>query len=187
MRDLRLGKFDVLVGVNLLREGLDLPEVSLVAILDADKEGFLRSERSLTQTAGRAARNINSRVIMYADKITDSMRLTIEETNRRRSMQTEYNQMHGITPTPIIKSTSEILGQTSVVDVKKPQSNYYVEKEEIEVAADPLVKYLNKEQIQKIIQQTRKNMEAAVKELDFINAARFRDEINQLKQLLETK
>jgi excinuclease ABC subunit B len=102
-------------------------------------------------------------------------------------MQTEYNQMHGITPTPIIKSTSEILGQTSVVDVKKPQSNYYVEKEEIEVAADPLVKYLNKEQIQKIIQQTRKNMEAAVKELDFINAARFRDEINQLKQLLETK
>ncbi|HQN99299.1 MAG TPA: excinuclease ABC subunit UvrB, partial [Bacteroidales bacterium] len=120
MRDLRLGKFDVLVGVNLLREGLDLPEVSLVAILDADKEGFLRSERSLTQTSGRAARNINSKVIMYADKMTDSMRLTIEETNRRRSRQMEYNMKHGITPTPIIKSTREILGQTSVVDVKKP-------------------------------------------------------------------
>jgi len=187
MRDLRLGKFDVLVGVNLLREGLDLPEVSLVAILDADKEGFLRSERSLTQTSGRAARNINSKVIMYADKMTDSMRLTIEETNRRRSMQMEYNMKHGITPTPIIKSTREILGQTSVVDVKKPQANYYVEKEEIEVAADPLVKYMTKEQIQKLIQQNRKNMEAAVKELDFINAARFRDEINQLKQMLEDK
>ena len=187
MRDLRLGKFDVLVGVNLLREGLDLPEVSLVAILDADKEGFLRSERSLTQTSGRAARNINSKVIMYADKMTDSMRLTIEETNRRRSRQMEYNMKHGITPTPIIKSTREILGQTSVVDVKKPQANYYVEKEEIEVAADPLVKYMTKEQIQKLIQQNRKNMEAAVKELDFINAARFRDEINQLKQMLEDK
>jgi len=187
MRDLRLGKFDVLVGVNLLREGLDLPEVSLVAILDADKEGFLRSERSLTQTSGRAARNIHSKVIMYADKMTDSMRLTIEETNRRRSRQMEYNLQHGITPTPIIKSTSEILGQTSVVDVKKNQVNYFVEKEEIEVAADPLVKYMTKEQIQKLIQQNRKNMEAAVKELDFINAARFRDEINQLKQMLEDK
>ncbi|HQQ03129.1 MAG TPA: excinuclease ABC subunit UvrB [Bacteroidales bacterium] len=187
MRDLRLGKFDVLVGVNLLREGLDLPEVSLVAILDADKEGFLRSERSLTQTSGRAARNINSKVIMYADKMTDSMRLTIEETNRRRYRQLEYNMKHGITPTPIIKSIREILGQTSVVDVKKPQANYYVEKEEIEVAADPLVKYMTKEQIQKLIQQNRKNMEAAVKELDFINAARFRDEINQLKQMLEDK
>lgn len=121
MRDLRMGEFDVLVGVNLLREGLDLPEVSLVAILDADKEGFLRSERSLTQTAGRAARNINSRVIMYADVITDSMRRTIEETNRRRMRQMEYNRRHGITPTPIVKSTNTILSQTSIADSKKEQ------------------------------------------------------------------
>ena len=185
MRDLRMGEFDVLVGVNLLREGLDLPEVSLVAILDADKEGFLRSERSLTQTAGRAARNINSRVIMYADVITESMRRTIDETNRRRMRQMEYNRQHGITPTPIIKSTNSILTQTSVADSRKGKGRPYIEKEEIEIAADPVVQYMSKAEIAKAIQQTRKLMEQAVKELDFINAARFRDEIKQLEKRLE--
>ena len=185
MRDLRMGEFDVLVGVNLLREGLDLPEVSLVAILDADKEGFLRSERSLTQTAGRAARNINSRVIMYADEITDSMRRTIEETNRRRMKQMEYNRQHGITPTPIVKSTHEILTQTSVADSRKPKGKPYIEKEEIEIAADPVVAYMSKTELAKAIQQARKQMEQAVKELDFINAARYRDEIKQLEKRLE--
>jgi len=185
MRELRLGDFDVLVGVNLLREGLDLPEVSLVAILDADKEGFLRSERSLTQTAGRAARNINSKVIMYADEITESMRKTISETNRRREVQIRYNQQNNITPTQITKSLAEIMGQTSVAGTQKQQGKAYVEKTEIDVAADPVVKYMSREEIEKAIQQTRKKMEEVVKELDFIRAAQFRDELFGLEAKLK--
>ena len=180
LRKLRLGEIDVLVGVNLLREGLDLPEVSLVAILDADKEGFLRSARSLTQTAGRAARNIKSLVIMYADKITESMRQTIDETNRRREKQMAYNQKHGITPTPIIKSTQSIIKQTSVANSKA-----YVENENTSVAADPVVRYMSKEQLQKAIQKTQRNMEIAVKELNFLEAARLRDELKELKEMLK--
>ncbi len=185
MRELRLGEFDVLVGVNLLREGLDLPEVSLVAILDADKEGFLRSERSLTQTAGRAARNINSKVIMYADEITESMRKTISETNRRREKQIRYNEENNITPTQITKSLAEIMGQTSVAGTLKQQGKAYVEKTEIDVAADPVVKYMTRDEIEKAIQQTRKKMEEVVKELDFIRAAQFRDELFGLEARLK--
>lgn len=179
LRDLRLGKIDVLVGVNLLREGLDLPEVSLVAILDADKEGFLRSERSLTQTAGRAARNLNSKVIMYADKITNSMQLTIDETNRRREKQIAYNVKHNITPTQIIKSVESIMKQTTVANTKA-----YFENDMKTLAADPVVKYMSKEQIRKLIKNHKKSMEASVKELDFIEAARLRDEIVELQKLL---
>jgi len=182
LRGLRLGDFDVLVGVNLLREGLDLPEVSLVAILDADKEGFLRSEKSLTQTAGRAARNINSKVIFYADKITNSMQKTIEVTDRRRAIQLKYNEENNITPTQIVKSTEAILGQTSVADALRSGSKAYVEKEGIDIAADPLLQYMNKEQIEKAIAKLERQMKAAVKELDFIEAARFRDEIFALKE-----
>lgn len=188
MRDLRLGRFDVLVGVNLLREGLDLPEVSLVAILDADKEGFLRSERSLTQTAGRAARNVNSLVILYADKITDSMRRMMEETNRRRVKQIEYNLQHNITPTQIQKSTQEILGQTAVANRKGSSSpGTYGGPSEMSTAADPLIAYLSKEKLQKLLATTRKSMEEAVKELDFIEAARLRDELSQIQQHLDSK
>ena len=187
MRDLRLGAFDVLVGVNLLREGLDLPEVSLVAILDADKEGFLRSERSLTQTAGRAARNINSKVIMYADKVTDSMQRMMEETNRRRAKQIEYNTKHNITPTQIMKSTRDILGQTAVADTKGVSARTYHEREPMGAAADPLIPYLSKEKLQKLLTTTRKSMEEAVKELDFLEAARLRDELAQLQQHLDSK
>jgi len=177
LRDLRLGVYDVLIGVNLLREGLDLPEVSLVAILDADKEGFLRSQRSLTQTAGRAARNVNSRVIMYADKMTDSMQRTIDETNRKRSRQIAYNEEHGIIPTQIIRSTESIMGQTAVADSRAKSPMAYVEKEEINVAADPVVRYMSKAELQKLINQSRRAMEKAVKELDFSEAARLRDEM----------
>ena len=187
MRDLRLGKYDVLVGVNLLREGLDLPEVALVAILDADKEGFLRSERSLTQTAGRAARNINSKVIFYADKVTDSMRKTMEETTRRREKQMEYNKKHGITPKQIIKSTESIMGQTAVADSKPAEPKAYVENDSVNVAADPVVKYMSAKDIKEVIEENRKKMQAAVKELDFIEAARLRDEIKELEKLLEDK
>jgi len=187
LRDLRMGVFDVLVGVNLLREGLDLPEVSLVAILDADKEGFLRSERSLTQTAGRAARNINSKVIMYADKITDSMQRMINETNRRREKQIAYNIANNITPTQIVKSTFDILGQTAVVDSQDKAPRSYVEKDTIDIAADPVIPYLPKEKLQKLVAKSRKSMEAAVKELDFLEAARLRDEISALEKLLESK
>ncbi|MFC1733906.1 excinuclease ABC subunit UvrB [candidate division KSB1 bacterium] len=183
MRDLRLGKFDVLVGVNLLREGLDLPEVSLVAILDADKEGFLRSERSLTQTAGRAARNINSLVIMYADKTTDSMQRTIDETNRRREKQMNYNLKHNITPTQITKSTESILGQTTIAGNKDIRA--YIERENIDYAADPVTQYMSKEQLQKAINKLRKNMEEVVKELDFIQAAKLRDEMYVLQKILK--
>jgi excinuclease ABC subunit B len=185
MRDLRMGTFDVLVGVNLLREGLDLPEVSLVAILDADKEGFLRSERSLTQTAGRAARNINSRVILYADKVTESMRRMMEETNRRRAKQLAYNTEHGITPTQITKSMRDILGQTAVADSKGKGPVGYVERDGIDIAADPVAQYLPKDKLQKIITRSRKAMEEAVKELDFLEAARLRDEIRLLEKYLK--
>jgi excinuclease ABC subunit B len=187
LRDLRLGEFDVLVGVNLLREGLDLPEVSLVAILDADKEGFLRSERSLTQTAGRAARNINSKVIMYADKITESMQRMINETNRRREKQMNYNLANNIVPSQIIKSMNDILGQTTVAGIKGQSQMAYIEKETIDVAADPVIRYMTKEKLQKLITKTRKSMESAVKELDFLEAARFRDELFSLEKLLESK
>jgi excinuclease ABC subunit B len=176
LQDLRAGSFDVLVGVNLLREGLDLPEVALVAIMDADKEGFLRSARSLTQTAGRAARNVDSLVIMYADKITNSMQQTISETNRRRDKQIAYNTKHNITPTQIIKSLDSSLAKV------KPRVNYYVESAELNVAADPVVQYMTKDQLRKTIQNTRKQMEAAVKELDFMEAARLRDEIAELEK-----
>lgn len=185
MRDLRLGKFDVLVGINLLREGLDLPEVSLVAILDADKEGFLRSERSLTQTAGRAARNINSKVILYADKITDSMKRMMDETNRRREKQIRFNFENNITPTQIFKNTSDILGQTSIIDSSEINPNAYYEKESVNVAADPILQYLSKDKISKLIYNTRKAMEESVKSLDFLEAARLRDELFTLQKLLE--
>jgi excinuclease ABC subunit B len=184
MRDLRLGNIDVLVGVNLLREGLDLPEVSLVAILDADKEGFLRSERSLTQTAGRAARNVDSRVIFYADKITGSMQRTIDETNRKREKQLAYNARHGITPKQIIKSVDSIMGQTAVADSKNSEEKFYVEKEP-DVAADPVVQYMSAKDIRAAIEKTRKEMQKAAKALDFIEAARLRDEIKGLEKLLE--
>lgn len=176
LRELRLGIIDVLIGVNLLREGLDLPEVSLVAILDADKEGFLRSARALTQTAGRAARNIDSLVIMYADKITKSMQLTMDETDMRRAKQMQYNLKHNITPTPIIKSKEAILGQTSIINSKA-----YIESTETNIASDPIIKYMSKEQLVKAILKTKKNMSDAVKELNFIEAARCRDEIIQLE------
>lgn len=187
MRDLRLGKYDVLVGINLLREGLDLPEVSLVAILDADKEGFLRSARSLTQTAGRAARNIDSRVIMYADKITDSMRLTMDETDRRREKQLAYNEEHGITPTAIIKSVERIMGQTAVADAKKKEPQAYIEKQEVEAAADPVLQYMTDAQLQKSISDLRKEIEKTVKDLDFINAAKLRDEMFVMEDYLNER
>ena len=188
LRELRLGVFDVLVGVNLLREGLDLPEVSLVAILDADKEGFLRNQRSLVQTIGRAARNVNGRVIMYADKITESMQIAIDETNRRRRIQQEYNIKHNITPRTISKSKDAIMGQTKVADSKKSIKKYYSEDLHTEtVAADPVVKYMSKEDLEKLIKKTQKNMEAAARDLDFIQAARYRDELFELQKLLEEK
>ncbi|EOZ96507.1 Excinuclease ABC subunit B [Indibacter alkaliphilus LW1] len=185
LRELRLGIFDVLVGVNLLREGLDLPEVSLVAILDADKEGFLRNERSLVQTIGRAARNENGKVIMYADKITHSMQLAIDETKRRRSLQIAYNEEHGITPKTILKSKDKILGQTKVADSKKNAKVYEdTTSAEALVAADPLVQYLSKDKLEKLIAQTQKQMEKAAKELNFMEAARLRDEWQGLKNRL---
>ncbi|MFD2200099.1 excinuclease ABC subunit UvrB [Shivajiella indica] len=186
LRELRLGIFDVLVGVNLLREGLDLPEVSLVAILDADKEGFLRNERSLVQTIGRAARNENGMVIMYADKVTDSMKMAIDETKRRRSLQLAYNEAHGIVPKTIIKSKDKILSQTKVADSKK-NAKIYDDRVDAEamVAADPLIPYLSKDKLEKLIVQTQKNMEKAAKELNFMEAARLRDEWQGLKNRLE--
>lgn len=187
LRELRLGIFDVLVGVNLLREGLDLPEVSLVAILDADKEGFLRNQRSLIQTIGRAARNENGRVIMYADVTTDSMTRAIDETNRRRSIQIAYNEEHGITPTTIKKSKEDIMGQTGIADSKKGHKSYYVESEEHSIAADPVVAYMDKKALGKMITKTQKSMEKAARELDFMEAAKMRDELNELKELLKTK
>src|SRR5690554_2824084 len=186
LRELRLGIFDVLVGVNLLREGLDLPEVSLVAILDADKEGFLRNVKSLVQTIGRAARNENGNVIMYADKVTESMRVAIDETNRRRAKQMDYNKAHGITPKTIIRSRDKILGQTKVADSKKNARIYEQEwGVDEQVAADPVVQYLSREKLEKLINQTQRMMEKAAKELDFMEAARLRDEWQGLKNRLE--
>jgi excinuclease ABC subunit B len=187
LRELRLGVFDVLVGVNLLREGLDLPEVSLVAILDADKEGFLRNQRSLVQTIGRAARNENGRVIMYADKITESMQLAIDETDRRRKVQLDYNSANGITPKTILKSIDSIMGQTKVADSKKTLKQYYIEDEEKSLAADPVTAYLSKDELTKMADQTRKAMEKAAKELEFMEAARLRDEYLAILKLLEGK
>jgi excinuclease ABC subunit B len=186
LRDLRQGAIDVLIGVNLLREGLDLPEVSLVAILDADKEGFLRSEKSLTQTAGRAARNINSKVIFYADKMTYSMQRTIDETNRKRAIQIAYNLKYNITPTQIIKGI-EASGLSGSIEYKTTDPKAYVEKETINTAADPIVKYLNDEQLKKFYDQARKAMEKAAKELDFIEAARLRDEMISYKELIDNR
>lgn len=181
LRDLREGVFDVLVGVNLLREGLDLPEVSLVAIMDADKEGFLRSTRSLTQTAGRAARNVNGKVIMYADKITESMQKTIDETERRREKQIAFNLRHGITPSQIKKGTGTILEQSPTLAGKK----IYVEPEEgTNIAAEPVVQYMSKQQLEKAIERTKKQMEKAAKETDFMEAARLRDEMFALQKRL---
>ena len=187
LRELRLGVFDVLVGVNLLREGLDLPEVSLVAILDADKEGFLRNQRSLVQTIGRAARNENGRVIMYADSITESMQQAIDETNRRRQVQIDYNKLHGITPKTIVRSKESILGQTKVADSKKSTKNYYVENEETSLAADPVAAYLGKDELQKMADRTKKSMEKAAKELEFMEAAKLRDEYMAILKLIEEK
>ena len=181
MDDLREGKYDVLIGVNLLREGLDLPEVSLVAILDADKEGFLRSHRSLTQTAGRAARNVNGKVIMYADKITDSMRQTIDETNRRREKQLAYNEAHGITPTALLKGKRNSLA-------KQHEPAAYVEPEQpAGIAADPVVQYMTIDGLEKTISRTKKAMQDAAKRLDFLEAAQLRDELIKLEELLKER
>jgi excinuclease ABC subunit B len=186
LRQLRLGAFDVLIGVNLLREGLDLPEVSLVAILDADKEGFLRNERSLVQTVGRAARNVNGTVLMYADKVTDSMRKTIDETKRRRALQLKHNEDNGLIPTPLTKSKEKILESTKVADGDQTYRQMKYEfTEEIALAADPVVAYMSEEQLTKSIQFTRKEMEKAAKNLDFIEAARFRDELFALEERLK--
>lgn len=186
LHDLRAGSIDVLIGVNLLREGLDLPEVSLVAILDADKEGFLRSEKSLTQTAGRAARNINSKVIFYADTITDSMQRTMDETNRRREKQIAYNTKHHITPTPIVKEIKDGKVWKETIDFKTP-AKAYVEHEDINTAADPVVSYMPLDQIKKLYNQTKRAMEKAAKELDFMEAARLRDEMLGYKKMLDAK
>ncbi|MCC8198330.1 MAG: excinuclease ABC subunit UvrB [Tannerellaceae bacterium] len=182
MDDLRKGLYDVLIGVNLLREGLDLPEVSLVAILDADKEGFLRSHRSLTQTAGRAARNVNGKVIFYADKMTDSMKRTIDETNRRRAKQMAYNEKHGITPTQVIKASVSLMAER-----QNQEAAYGYVEPEAGLLADPVVQYMSRPQLEKTIEKTKKQMTDAAKKLDFIEAAQLRDELIKLQDLLKTK
>jgi excinuclease ABC subunit B len=186
LRQLRLGEIDVLVGVNLLREGLDLPEVSLVAILDADKEGFLRNERSLTQTAGRAARNVEGLVIFYADKMTESMQKTIDETNRRREKQIQYNIEHNITPTTIKKSIEQIMGQTSVLDIKgSTASPYAIDDSVANIAAEEQVEYKTIPQMEKAISQIKRMMEKAAKDMDFMEAARLRDEMFRMQEELK--
>lgn len=187
LRDLRLGGFDVLVGVNLLREGLDLPEVSLVAILDADKEGFLRNARSLTQTAGRAARNANGRVLFYADKVTEAMQRTIDETNRRRSIQMAYNEQHGITPTTVSRTKEEILSQGSILDARVLPSQSYIVQERPDIAADPIIAYASREQLERMIAAAEAKMKQAAKDYDFITAAQYRDEAAALKKQLKEK
>ncbi len=186
LRELRLGIFDVLVGVNLLREGLDLPEVSLVAILDADKEGYLRNERSLVQTIGRAARNERGMVIMYADQVTNSMKLAIDETNRRRTIQMEYNEDHGIVPKSVKKDKEAILKQTGVADKKKGAKKYYIEEEQ-SVAADPVVSYMSSDQLKKLLDETKRKMEKAAKDLDFMEAARLRDEMLEIEKMVKER
>jgi excinuclease ABC subunit B len=183
IRDLRIGDFDVLVGVNLLREGLDLPEVSLVAIIDADKEGFLRSERSLMQTAGRTARNVNGKVIMYADKITESMRKVIEETNRRRKIQIEYNEKHGIKPETIYKSVEEILSSTSIAELRK--KDYDKDDAAFTRVAEPVIKYMSNDERKELIEQMTEEMLTAAKDLEFERAAFLRDEIEKLKKMIK--
>jgi excinuclease ABC subunit B len=188
LRELRMGTIDVLVGVNLLREGLDLPEVSLVAILDADKEGFLRNERSLTQTAGRAARNVDGLVIFYADNMTESMQRTIDETTRRREKQIAYNTLHGITPTTVVKSIDEIFKQTSVLDIKGFDPNNKLAKAidgAMNMAAEEQVEYKTIPKMEKAIAQTKKQMEKAARDMDFIEAAKLRDQMFQLQKELE--
>ncbi len=187
LRDLRLGVFDVLIGINLLREGLDLPEVALVAILDADKEGFLRSDRALIQTIGRAARNSEGRVIMYADKTTDSMARTIDETNRRRLKQIKYNEEHGITPTTVKKSREAIIKQTSVMDFKDGVQQPYIEKDINSFAADPIVQYMTQAELKATIDKSKKEMEKASKDLDFIMAAKWRDDMYALEHVYNEK
>ena len=194
LRDLRLGKIDVLVGVNLLREGLDLPEVSLVAILDADKEGFLRNEKSLTQTAGRAARNVKGLVIFYADKVTESMRRTMEETSRRRTKQMEYNEIHGIIPTTVVKSTLDVLAQTSVLEIKTyDPSHPYVQPESKNLAAEESILYegsaeeMSVAELEKQARALKKRMEKAAKDMDFMEAAKLRDDLIALQDLIEKK
>ncbi|NND33748.1 MAG: excinuclease ABC subunit B, partial [Saprospiraceae bacterium] len=183
LQELRQGIFDVLIGVNLLREGLDLPEVSLVAIIDADKEGFLRNDRSLTQTAGRAARNVNGLVIFYADKLTESMQRTIEETSRRRAKQMAYNEEFDIIPETIKKS----VGARSILDIRtKIAPKAYIENDEPNIAADPVVQYMSRDQIERVIAETERKMKAAAKELDFISAAQYRDELFALRKRLKT-
>ncbi|RSK37098.1 excinuclease ABC subunit UvrB [Hymenobacter metallilatus] len=190
LRQLRLGEIDVLIGVNLLREGLDLPEVSLVAILDADKEGFLRDQRSLIQTMGRAARNDRGKVIMYADRITGSMQRAIDETNRRRATQMAYNEAHGITPRTVRKSREAIMEQTSLSDYRIQEGTAYAGPDTdtaLAIAAEPVVSMMNRTDLEKLIKQTEKQMEAAAKDLDFLTAAKLRDELAGLKQVLKTK
>ena len=182
---LRAGDIDVLIGVNLLREGLDLPEVSLVAILDADKEGFLRSERSLVQTVGRAARNVNGKVIMYADKITESMRRTIEETERRRLVQMKYNQEHGITPQTSIRSTESVFDHKDKSALERVTNPYQRRDNEMSIAADPVMQYMSADGVKKAIENTKMQMLKAAKEMDFMEAARLRDEMNQLEDKLK--
>ena len=202
--DLRAGNYDVLIGVNLLREGLDLPEVSLVAILDADKEGFLRSHRSLTQTVGRAARNLNGTVIMYADKITDSMRQTIEETERRRALQLAYNEEHGITPQAIVKARQAIIGIDEIDDngstphrqssSDAPKKRHQAESvpylqeytNTVNIAADPIIPYMNKEEMQRAITRLRSEMVEAAKRMEFMEAARMRDELMKMEEQLKS-
>jgi len=189
IRDLRLGEYDVLIGVNLLREGLDLPEVSLVAILDADKEGFLRNERSLVQTSGRAARNANGLVIFYADKMTVSMQRTIDQTEYRRKKQIAYNEKHGITPKTVFKTKEEIGQQAAILNIRGNQATETYEQEAVAIslAADPILEYMNKDQMAKTIQNTKKGMEKAAKDLDFMDAARLRDEMFNLIQFYKNK
>ena len=180
LEDFQMGRFDVLIGVNLLREGLDLPQVSLVAILDADKEGFLRSARALTQTAGRAARNVDGKVIMYADTITNSMRVTIDETERRRKKQEEYNKANNIVPKQIVKELKSVLGRGAL--------EYYIEDEHTNpILADPVLAILKPKEIEEAIKASKLQMEMAAAELDFLRAAKFRDEMNALKKLLESR
>jgi excinuclease ABC subunit B len=188
LRQLRLGLFDVLVGVNLLREGLDLPEVSLVAVLDADKEGFLRSNRSLTQTAGRAARNVNGMVIFYADKVTESMRRTMDETERRRAKQMAYNEANGITPTQIKRDRGNVMRQTAVIDIHDTVGRRaYVEPDEVSLAADPVMQYMTVDQLARNVELLEASMRKAAKELDFIAAAQLRDELMAMRKLLEER